>query len=85
MAIQMRCGWRTRRTGNHSPGQNSWWWTWQVGRQIEGFHADRGLFQGAILGLIWLKFLSLVSIPKTLASIKRIAESTTDAGEQAPS
>ena len=34
-------------------------WTWQVGRQIEGFHADRGLFQGAKLGLMWLKFLSV--------------------------
>ena len=28
---------------------------------------------------------ALVGIPKTLAAIKRIAESTTDAGEQAPS
>ena len=28
---------------------------------------------------------ALVGIPKTRAAIKRIAESTTDAGEQAPS
>lgn len=29
------------------------------GLRIEGFHADRRLFQGAILGLMWLKCLSV--------------------------
>lgn len=29
------------------------------GRQIERLHADRRLFQGVILGLMWLHFLSV--------------------------
>ena len=32
------------------------------GQQIEDFYGDRGLFQGAIVRLVWLKFLSVLAV-----------------------
>ncbi len=56
--------WRAGCTGNRSPGQNFWCWTWQAGQKFKGFgktpsqHVDRGLFHDAIFGVISLGMMS---------------------------